>query len=106
MSSSEEKNKLNIKLDEQTAQGSYANFAIINHGAEEFIVDFIFAQPGVPQARVNARVLLSPAHAKRFLAALKANIERYEQVFGVIKVPSVPTVQTNVIRTEDKDKVN
>lgn len=106
MSEKDEKTKLNIKLDEQTAQGSYANFAIINHGAEEFIVDFIFAQPGVPQARVNSRILLSPAHAKRFLMALKTNIDRYEQVFGPIKVPTVPTLQPTFIRADDKDKVN
>lgn len=75
---------LNIELSEDVAEGTYANLAMIAHGPEEFILDFIRVMPGVPKARVKSRVVVSPAHAKRLLAALADNIRRYEAQFGEI----------------------
>lgn len=84
MSDTTEK-KVNIKLDETTANGQYSNLAVINHSADEFVADFIFIQPGGGQGKVLSRVILSPSHAKRFLAALVQNVERYEKRFGTIQ---------------------
>ena len=78
-------NRINIELDEEIAEGVYANLAMIAHSNSEFVVDFIRLMPGVPKAKVKSRVILSPAHAKRLLGALKDNIERYEKDFGPIK---------------------
>ena len=33
--------QLNIELDQEIAEGTYSNLAIINHSISEFIVDFI-----------------------------------------------------------------
>jgi hypothetical protein len=52
-------------------------------------MDFVFVQPGVPRARVRARIISSPRHTKRMLRALEANVSRYEQVFG--KIEELPT---------------
>ena len=41
--------------------------------------------PGVPKAKVKSRVVITPDHAKRLLAALKDNIRKYEESFGPIK---------------------
>jgi hypothetical protein len=76
--------KLEIQLDEEVAQGTYVNLAVVNHNESEFVVDFIFVQPQAPRAKVRSRVILSPQHAKRLVAALQANIGRYEQNFGEI----------------------
>jgi len=76
--------KLEIQLDEETAQGAYVNLAVVNHNEAEFVVDLIFVQPQTPRAKVRSRVILSPQHAKRFVAALQENINRYEQNFGEI----------------------
>ena len=76
--------KLEIQLDEDVAQGAYVNLAVVNHNESEFVVDFIFVQPQAPRAKVRSRVILSPQHAKRFAAALKENVGRYEQSFGEI----------------------
>ncbi|MEM0961610.1 MAG: DUF3467 domain-containing protein, partial [Bacteroidota bacterium] len=46
--------------------------------------DFIRVMPGVPKARVKSRVVVTPAHAKRLLAALADNIQRYEGQHGEI----------------------
>jgi len=45
--------KINIEVDESTAQGVYSNLAIINHSLSEFIVDFITIMPGAPKAKVS-----------------------------------------------------
>ena len=77
--------KLEIQLDDDVAQGAYVNLAVVNHNQSEFVVDFIFVQPQVPRAKVRSRVILSPQHAKRLVAALEENVGRYEKNFGEIE---------------------
>ena len=78
-------NQINIELPEEIAEGQYANLAMIAHSNSEFVVDFIRLMPGVPKARVKARIIITPEHARRLLAALKDNVEKYEKTFGPIK---------------------
>ena len=78
-------NQINIELSEETAQGIYSNLAIITHSASEFVVDFVRIMPGIPKAQVKSRVILTPEHAKRLVAALQDNIVKFESVHGVIK---------------------
>ena len=80
--------KLQIQLDDDTAQGIYANLAVINHSDAEFCIDFIFVQPQQPRAKVRSRIILSPSHAKRLLVALHENVRKYEQQHGTIEVGS------------------
>lgn len=75
---------INVELSEEIAEGTYANLAMIAHSNSEFIVDFIRLMPGVPKAKVKARIILTPEHAKRLLAALKENIHKFEESFGTI----------------------
>ena len=81
----QKKNNLNIQLDEKIAEGTYANLAIINHSASEFVVDFVNIMPGIPKAKVKSRIILTPQHAKRFMKALADNIARFENAHGAIK---------------------
>jgi hypothetical protein len=78
-------NQLNIELTEDVADGIYSNLAIITHSNSEFVLDFVKVMPGVPKAKVKARILLTPQHAKRLLAALQDNIQKFEAVHGTIK---------------------
>lgn len=78
-------NQINIELPEEVAEGTYSNLAIITHSNAEFIIDFIRVMPGVPKAKVKSRIVLTPQHAKRLLAALKDNISKYESLHGPIK---------------------
>lgn len=80
-----QQNQINIELSEEIAEGIYSNLAMIAHSNSEFVIDFIKLMPGVPKARVKARVIVTPEHAKRLLSALKENIEKYEANFGSIK---------------------
>lgn len=81
----EHKNKIDIELKEDIAQGIYSNLAIISHSQTEFVVDFIRMVPGLPKAQVKSRIILTPEHAKRMMKALSENIMKYEAVNGPIK---------------------
>lgn len=77
-------NQLSIDLPEEIAEGVYANLAIITHSSSEFVVDFVRIVPNAPKAKVKSRVILTPEHAKRLLAALADNVQKYERQFGAI----------------------
>jgi hypothetical protein len=79
------KGQINIELDEDIAQGTYSNLAIINHSVSEFVVDFVSIMPGTPKSKVKSRIILTPQHAKRLLKALGENINRFEKAHGEIK---------------------
>jgi len=83
--------QINIELGEKEAEGIYSNLAIITHSPAEFVVDFTRVLPGVPKAKVFARIITTPQHAKLLLNALRENIEKYEKSFGEIKVQGEPT---------------
>ena len=87
--------KINIELDEKTAEGTYSNLAIINHSISEFIVDFVTIMPGAPKAKVKSRIILTPEHAKRLHQALGDNIQRFEQANGKISVQKQPPIPLN-----------
>ncbi len=78
-------NQLNVELSEETAEGIYANLAMIAHSSSEFVVDFIRLMPGVQKAKVKSRIVITPEHAKRLLIALEENVNKYEATFGPIK---------------------
>ena len=85
MDENQNQNQLNIELTEEIADGIYSNLAIITHSTSEFVIDFVKVMPGVPKAKVKSRILLTPQHAKRLMAALAENIQKYEAVHGAIK---------------------
>lgn len=92
----EDKNQqLNIELSEEVADGIYSNLAIITHSNSEFVFDFIKVMPGVPKARVKARILMTPQHAKRLMHALKDNLAKFESIHGPIKVDAGPVLPMN-----------
>jgi hypothetical protein len=87
--------QINIELDEAIAQGIYSNLAIINHSQSEFVVDFVTIMPGIPKSKVKSRIILTPQHAKRFLKALKENVQRFENSHGEIKDYQQPPIPIN-----------
>lgn len=77
--------QLNVELGEKEAEGIYSNLAIISHSPAEFVIDFTRVMPGVPKAKVHARIIMTPVHAKLLLNALAENIQKFEQQFGEIR---------------------
>jgi hypothetical protein len=84
MEENKNQGQLNIELNEDVAQGTYSNLAVITHSPAEFVVDFIRVMPGVPKARVQSRIILTPQHAKRLMRALMENVSKYESQHGKI----------------------
>lgn len=83
-------NPIEVDLGEREAEGLYSNLVFIAHSASEVILDFARALPGLPKAKVYARVILTPQHAKSLLLALDQNLKTYESQFGAIKLPGDP----------------
>ncbi len=79
--------QIEIGLGEKEAEGIYANLVFIAHSPAEVILDFARSLPGLPKARVFARVIMTPQHAKGLLGALEQNLKNYESNFGPIKFP-------------------
>ena len=69
------------------ANGTCTNLAIISHSPSEIILDFAQMLPGTPNPTVRSRIIMNPIHAKRLLAALNDNIQKYEHNFGPIVDP-------------------
>ncbi len=90
MSEPVQQQQINIELGEKEAEGIYSNLAIITHSPAEFVIDFTRVLPGVPKAKVHARIVMTPQHAKMLLNALNDNIDKFEKKFGEIRIAGEP----------------
>jgi hypothetical protein len=86
--------EVKIRLPDDIRRGAYCNLMIVSHTKEEFIMDFILASP--PEAVVTARVIMSPGHMKRTIAALGENMAKYEQQFGKIEAAPEPETKGKI----------
>jgi hypothetical protein len=78
--------QIQLELRESEAEGIYSNLVMIGHSPSEIIFDFARFLPGVPKARVFARVIMTPQNAKSLLKTLDDNLKKYEEKFGEIKL--------------------
>lgn len=79
-----------IEIDEVISRGVYSNMGLIFYRDTEFIIDNLLVQPSSQNTKVVSRVIMSPLHAKRLLAALAFNISKYESIFGIITDSNPP----------------
>lgn len=87
---------IEVELGEKESEGIYSNLALIAHSPSEFIIDFARILPGRPKAKVYARVVMTPQHAKMLLTALEDNIKKYEGRFGEIKTPQMKEMKEKI----------
>ncbi|MBD3235695.1 MAG: DUF3467 domain-containing protein [Candidatus Eisenbacteria bacterium] len=80
--------QVQVQLGEQEAEGIYSNLVLMTHSPSEFILDFARLLPGVPKAKVFARIVMTPQNAKSLLSVLQKNLEKYEEKHGKIPAPS------------------
>jgi hypothetical protein len=97
--------RIEININEKTAQGKYANLQIVTHSPSEFILDFAQILPGLPKAEVVSRLILAPQHAKALMKTLATNVARYEQTFGEIKEHQHPGQPQLQFKSEKKDDI-
>jgi hypothetical protein len=98
--------QINIELGEKEAEGIYSNLAIITHSPAEFIIDFTRVVPGVPKAKVHARIITTPQNAKMLMRALKDNIDKFEARFGEIKMDAQQNQHFGFVPPKGPEKVN
>ena len=77
---------VNIEIGEKESEGIYSNFVVIAHSPSEFILDFARMLPGLPKAKVFARIVMTPQHARLLYNALEDNLKKYEGRFGKINL--------------------
>lgn len=88
--------KLEIRADENVANGIYSNFIIANHSQTEFTLDFVFIPPQSKKAKVLSRIILNPTHAKRLSFLLNRQVESYEKRFGELEImEQEPSIKVN-----------
>ncbi len=89
--------QINIELGEKEAEGIYANLAMITHSPTEIVIDFSRIMPRTPKARVLARIIMTPMHAKLLERALEENLKQFESQFGEIKIHGGPNQNAKTI---------
>ena len=80
--------QIKLTLNSDSNVEEYANFAITTHSPAEFVIDFFRILPGINEAKVKSRIIMSPVHLKTLVRALQDNINKYEDKFGKIVVKS------------------
>ena len=80
--------QMQVKATDELLKGQYATMAQVGHGSEEFVLDFMNHIP--PVGQLVSRVIISPSHFKRLLAAMQDNLRQYEDQFGTISLAVVP----------------
>jgi hypothetical protein len=87
--------RFHIKMDDETAKGTYANMAVMHNNDAEFVFDFVFMEPQRGQGRVVSRIIANPRTAKRMLMGLTDLVANFEKRFGEIPLPSAPSPKGN-----------
>jgi hypothetical protein len=84
----EAQEQIQIKATDGKLKGEYANVMQVLHTKEEFILDFLNVFP--PTGSLNARIIVSPSHFKRMVAAMTENLKKYERQFGKVEPSEAP----------------
>lgn len=80
--------RIQVEFPSQLKGGAYANNMTVTHTKEEFILDFLMIGPRA--GAVTARVIMSPGHTKRMIAALQDAMRKYEQRHGSLSPAEEP----------------
>ncbi len=81
--------QIQISASDEDLKGRYANLMSVSHTAEEFVLDYLAVTPAGegPRGTLVSRVIVSPSHYKRIVAALQDNLVKYQEQFGEIHDP-------------------
>ena len=88
------KKRVNIHMPKEL-KPVYANVAFISHSLGELVIDFAQVLPRSPRGNVQARVIMTPMHAKMLQMALAQNLAKFESQFGEIRLPHTGSTLAN-----------
>jgi len=90
---SDGKQPVQVVSDPRMLLGEYSNITLVTWGGSDFTLDFVRQAPNLPNAVLVARVMVSPHHMKRVIAALQTEVGKFEATYGELKVePDQPQV--------------
>lgn len=75
--------QISINTTDELSRGRFSNTMFVAHSPEEFIIDWMNNSPN--GMHLVSRIIVTPGHMKRILAALSDNMIRYEENFGPVK---------------------
>ncbi|OPY67733.1 MAG: hypothetical protein A4E57_02126 [Syntrophorhabdaceae bacterium PtaU1.Bin034] len=78
-----------INTGDELSRGRYSNSMLVSHGPEEFIMDWLLQSPN--GVHLVSRIIVTPGHMKRIVAALQDNLNKHEEAFGSIVIPEPPS---------------
>lgn len=80
--------EIKMRMPEGIATGVYANAMLVQHSKQEFALDFACVVGA--NGQVVSRVITTPEHLKRMLAAMQDSLARYERTFGKVAENAQP----------------
>ena len=75
--------KREVKIADNIPGAEYANAMQINHNKDELQMMFLNIMGA--SGRVTGKIITSPGHFKRMIAAMNDNLKKYEDRFGEVK---------------------
>ena len=76
--------RIQIATGDEMSRGRYSNMMMVSHSAEEFMLEWLLNSPS--GTHLVSRIIVSPGHVKRIIAALTENLNKYENRFGPVRV--------------------
>lgn len=80
--------KQEIKIVDNIPGAEYSNMMQVRHNKDEFHLFFANIMP--PTGRIVSKIVTSPGHMKRIMAAMQDNLKKYEDQFGQIDEAEAP----------------
>lgn len=75
--------KKEIKISDNIPGAEYANAMQVNHSRDEFQMMYLNLMGA--SGRVTGKIITTPGHFKRMVAAMADNLKKYEDKYGEIK---------------------
>jgi hypothetical protein len=75
--------QIQIATGDELSRGRYSNMMLVSHSAEEFMMEWLLNSPS--GTHLVSRIIVSPGHARRIVAALTDNLHKYEKRFGPVR---------------------
>ncbi|MDH3891334.1 MAG: DUF3467 domain-containing protein [candidate division Zixibacteria bacterium] len=98
--------QIKVELGDTEAEGIYSNMCMIMHSPTEIVLDYARVMPRSQKARVLARIIMTPMHAKMMLQTLDDNLKKFEKQFGEIKIHRGKEKSSNPIGFESDHSGN
>ncbi len=71
-----------VNTVDEMSRGRFSNTMFVAHSPEEFVIDWMNNSPN--GMHLVSRIIVTPGHMKRILAALGENLSKYEQNYGPV----------------------